>query len=77
MDPTGVLPYLYAVSSHRPDRTVEPAMKTLRLLTFFSLLALALNVTPSGASPPEPIRFMMSPHVHGDLIAFSYQGGGR
>ncbi|MCJ7630342.1 MAG: S41 family peptidase, partial [Longimicrobiales bacterium] len=49
-------------------------MKTLRLLTFLSVFTLALNVTPSGASPPEPIRFMMNPHVHGDLIAFSYQG---
>ncbi|TFH55357.1 MAG: hypothetical protein E4G90_11905, partial [Gemmatimonadales bacterium] len=74
VDPTGVLPYLYVVSSHRPDRTVELAMKTLRLLTFLSVFTLALNVTPSGASPPEPIRFMMSPHVYGDLIAFSYQG---
>ncbi len=49
-------------------------MKTLRLLTFFSVLTLGLTVTPMGASQSEPIKFMMNPHVHGDLIVFSYQG---
>jgi len=49
-------------------------MKTLRQLTFLFVVALALNVTPAVASPPEPIKFMMNPHVHGDLITFSYQG---
>jgi tricorn protease len=43
-------------------------------LTFFSVFTLALAVAPVGASPPEPIKFMMSPHAHGDLITFSYQG---
>ena len=49
-------------------------MKTLRMTTLFSVFALALTVTAAGASPPEPIKFMMNPHVHGDLITFSYQG---
>ena len=40
----------------------------------FSALILALFVSLAGAVPPEPIRFMMNPHVHGDLITFSYQG---
>jgi len=49
-------------------------MKTLRLLTSLSVFAIALAVTTTGASPQEPIKFMMSPHAHGDLITFSYQG---
>ena len=49
-------------------------MKTLRLLTSLSVFALALAVSTAGASSQEPIKFMTSPHVHGDLIAFSYQG---
>jgi tricorn protease len=39
-----------------------------------SVFALTLTFSNTGATPPEPIRFMMNPHVHGDLIAFSYQG---
>ena len=49
-------------------------MKTLRLLTLVTVFALASSWAPAGASPPEPIKFMLSPHVHGDLITFSYQG---
>jgi tricorn protease len=49
-------------------------MKTLRLSILLSVLALAVTVSVAGAAPPEPIKFMMNPHVHGDLIAFSYQG---
>ncbi len=74
MDRNGVLPYLYPVISHRPDRTTELAMKKLRPLTFLSVFTLAFTMAAAGASPPEPIRFMMNPHVYGDLIAFSYQG---
>ncbi len=49
-------------------------MRIPRISTFVSFLALALCSAVSGATPPEPIKFMMDPHVHGNLIAFSYQG---
>ena len=49
-------------------------MKTPRLSLFLSVLSLAFTAAAAGATPPEPIKFMMNPHVHGDLIAFSYQG---
>ena len=49
-------------------------MNTLRPLIFLSAITLALTVTVAAASSQEPIKFMMNPHVHGDLIAFSYQG---
>ena len=49
-------------------------MRLLRAPMLFSVLTLAFSVSLGGAVPPEPIRFMMDPHVHGDLIAFSYQG---
>jgi len=46
---------------------------------FSFLPALALLLALSGAAPgaaaaQEPIRFMMDPHVSGDLVTFSYQG---
>ncbi|NNM07195.1 MAG: hypothetical protein HKO65_19035, partial [Gemmatimonadetes bacterium] len=49
-------------------------MRRLRFLTVLSFLALAVFNHQAGAAIPEPIKFMMNPHVHGDLIAFSYQG---
>ncbi len=49
-------------------------MRTLRFLTFFCFLASFFALTQAGATAPEPIRFMMNPHVHGELITFSYQG---
>jgi len=45
---------------------------------FSFLTVLALFVVLLGAALPvtaqSPVRFMMDPHVSGDLIAFSYQG---
>ena len=49
-------------------------MKTLRLSILLAVLSLFSTSIVGGAVPPEPIRFMMNPHVHGDLITFSYQG---
>lgn len=49
-------------------------MNTLRLALLFSVLAFALSTGSAGADAPDPIRFRMTPHAHGDLIAFSYQG---
>lgn len=40
----------------------------------FPILAAAFLVLPGAALAQDPIRFMMDPHVSGDLIAFSYQG---
>ncbi len=49
-------------------------MKTLRLSMLLAVLSLLSTSIVCGAVPQEPIRFMMNPHVHGDLITFSYQG---
>lgn len=51
-------------------------MRFLRPSSLFCLAVFSLGL-PVAAAPqgsPGPIRFMMTPHVHGDLIAFSYQG---
>lgn len=43
-----------------------------------ALFALTLSVALAGLTPPaaaqSPVRFVMDPHVHGDLVAFSYHG---
>jgi tricorn protease len=50
-------------------------MKSPRLLAIFPLLVLGVSASvANAAAPQEPIKFMMNPHVHGDLVTFSYQG---
>ncbi len=49
-------------------------MRTPLRSLLLSFLCLFLFGASAAAFPPEPIRFMMHPHVHGELIAFSYQG---
>lgn len=49
-------------------------MKPWRIPLIFAVLALLLPSQLLGIRLPEPIRFMMTPHVHGERIAFSYQG---
>lgn len=49
-------------------------MKTLRLIMVLSFLIAALGFDPVPGVSQGPIRFMMNPHVHGDMVTFSYQG---
>jgi len=48
-------------------------MKILRLVSTLAIFTLMFSVDAAGLAP-APIRFMVDPHVSGDLIAFSYQG---
>lgn len=46
--------------------------RRFNLLFALAFLAILSSVAPAAAQ--TPVRFMMDPHVSGDLIAFSYQG---
>jgi tricorn protease len=49
-------------------------LRILILLTLGIVFQPSWGLDAARARAQEPIRFMMTPHVHGDLIAFSYQG---